>query len=202
SIFVTTFNVGESSIRKLGCIAKWIPRDYDVYAVGLQECVQLVQLRAAIHEHLGGPSEYCIYTNEIGQVYKALGYHGHIALTVLVRAAMVADGTVVEEERVTTEVRRGKNLGLRRASNKGAVGLAFRVNDSRVGFVAAHLAADSKGRSRGGKRHADARDILARTVLVADDLGIDAHLSHHHLVVMGDLNYRMGGLPPEEILDR
>ena len=56
----------------------------------------------------------------------ALGYHGYIAILVLVRSALVSSGAWTEVTVASSTVRRGKKV-TRRLSNKGAAGLAFRA---------------------------------------------------------------------------
>ena len=72
-------------------------------------------------------------------------------------------------------VHRGKKLvkGVRRASNKGAVGAAFRYHDTTIAFVTCHLAADKKGRSNLGGRLKDTRMVLEGMELEYDALGFD-----------------------------
>lgn len=40
--------------QSIGDLGAWIPQGYDVYVVGLQECLCMEELQAAIHKHLGG----------------------------------------------------------------------------------------------------------------------------------------------------
>ncbi len=57
-------------------------------------------------------------------------------------------------------MKRGKQLPLLgRASNKGGVGLPFRLYDASVAAVTAHMASDSRGRSRREQRDKDARQV-------------------------------------------
>ncbi len=42
--------------QSIGDLGAWIPHGYDVYVVGLQECLCMEELQAAIHKHLGGAS--------------------------------------------------------------------------------------------------------------------------------------------------
>lgn len=72
-IFVTTFNMGESFEEST--VPYWIPEGYDVYAVGVQECMDLENLRGSIMRHLNRTEEgrYVMKTNEIGSTVKSLG---------------------------------------------------------------------------------------------------------------------------------
>lgn len=64
----------------------WIPRGglYDIYAVGVQECLIPDQLCKAIHFFIG-PSQYTYFTESIGSGTTTLGFHGFIQLMVFVR---------------------------------------------------------------------------------------------------------------------
>jgi len=45
-LFVTTLNVGGvKDVASLGDIKQWIPPGYDIYCIGLQECLILEDLR-------------------------------------------------------------------------------------------------------------------------------------------------------------
>lgn len=48
-----------------------------------QECIILDDLRQALHEHLGGPSEYTMFQADVGA---ATMLYGTIALTAFARA--------------------------------------------------------------------------------------------------------------------
>tara|TARA_B100000767_G_C19355802_1_gene365738 strand:+ start:109 stop:369 length:261 start_codon:yes stop_codon:yes gene_type:complete len=58
------------------------------------------------------------------------------------------------------KVRRGTQVGLAHASNKGAVGAAFRMHQHTVAVVSAHLAADKKGRVHLERRLRDVCEVL------------------------------------------
>src|SRR5690606_5885178 len=112
----TTYNLGECSLDSLGDLTAWIPLGYDLYAIGVQECLCLEELRTAIHRYLGGTSRYAVFSNEIGSANTTLGFHGFIALTVFVRTPYIETGVVRLTETAQKEVRKGMNLGLARAA--------------------------------------------------------------------------------------
>lgn len=85
----------------------------------------------------------------------------------------------------------GTNLVFTTAENKGAVGLLFQIHETNIGFVTAHLPSDTKGKSKLAKRNASVDTILKEIVLASEDAGFDLQLQHDHIVIMGDLNYRM-----------
>ena len=50
-LFVTTFNLGEASLEGHE-VAAWLPVGFDLYAIGVQECMDLARLRSAALDHL------------------------------------------------------------------------------------------------------------------------------------------------------
>lgn len=192
SIFITTLNMGEAPLESvIGDVKDWIVEGHDIYAIGLQECIDLVGLRELILNHLGGPSKYCMYTTSIGSGNTSLGYHGFIALTVFVKSSEVLAGHVFATKPAAEAAATGTDLIITTAQNKGAVGIALHIHDTSIGFVTCHLPSDSKGKSKLTKRNASAHAILKDVTLAPEDLGFDLHLQHDHVFVFGDLNYRM-----------
>lgn len=190
SIFATSFNQGEAPFASMGNVNEWIPLGHDIYAIGLQECMCLDELRAAIHAHLG-KEEFTIHTCEIGSNNTALGFHGFIALTVFIRTSDLKAGHIKMTEASAGDVASGADLIITTAANKGAVGLPFQIHDTTIGFVCTHLPSDSKGKSRLSKRNGNARSMLKEVVLATEDIGCDLQLQFDHIIIMGDMNYRM-----------
>mmetsp|Transcript_920 Transcript_920/g.1773 ORF Transcript_920/g.1773 Transcript_920/m.1773 type:complete len:794 (+) Transcript_920:1537-3918(+) len=202
-LFVTTFNMGEAPAAEVANdISAWIPEGYDVYAIGVQECMELPQLRNLLHTHLG-KKLYTMYTNEIGSTEKNLGYHGMIAITVFARTEDVKSGAFAPSGSVDKGVRSmGRTLpGGYKAQNKGVAGLGFYYHNTTLGFVTGHFAADSGGKRRFMQRNKNTHDGLDNTVLVSADVGASLTHQHHHVFVMGDLNYRMTGEPSHILQD-
>lgn len=203
SLFTTTFNMGEGEVpEELG---QWIPAGHDIYVIGVQECMYLDELRAKIQLHLETLHRVAFTQccREIGRTNTALGYHGHIAITIYVKTSEVQSGAFALPSGAKNQVNRGKSFGLGRASNKGAVGFAFKYYDRSLAVVTCHLTSDSKGQNRVTKRNADTVGILQDLQLDSDHTGFDFPLMHHHSIILGDLNYRMvkQGASPEEIID-
>ncbi|KAJ0411471.1 hypothetical protein ATCC90586_008520 [Pythium insidiosum] len=91
-LFVSTFNMGEGSISA-DELAKWIPRGYDIYVIGVQECLQLQELRQMLRRRIEGDEHsaqragargssararfvrYKMFCREIGSTTTTLGYH-------------------------------------------------------------------------------------------------------------------------------
>ncbi|KAG7387745.1 hypothetical protein PHYPSEUDO_013750 [Phytophthora pseudosyringae] len=203
NIFVSTFNMGEARLTPAQ-LDKWIPLGHDIYVIGLQECLHLVNTRSLIRQHLEGgrprpaasgaarrASKFHQFNREIGSKNTSLGYHGHIAITVFIRSSDVDNGAFYMPPVVQQEVNVGKSLVLGRASNKGAVGFAFRYYDTSFSFVACHLSSDPKGKSKVRRRNRDSQDILKELHLNLEDVGFEFPHVHHHSFVLGDLNYRL-----------
>jgi hypothetical protein len=133
--------MGEGRLEDISSIDKWIPKGYDIYAIGVQECLVLPELRELLKKEIG--SEYTMFTHEIGSTNTSLGFHGMIALTVFARTGDVRAGRFCPEH--IDELSQGKKIGTRRMQNKGTVGLSFRYHDTSLAFLTAHLASDSNG---------------------------------------------------------
>ncbi|KAM3567420.1 hypothetical protein VYU27_010434, partial [Nannochloropsis oceanica] len=179
SIFTSTFNLG--GVNDLahigGSLDEWLPPDYDVYCIGVQECTILEDLRLALHKHLGGASHYTMFQAEIGA---ASVLYGTIALTTFARVRDVASGAFSAINALTSRVKNGVNLVVTKTANKGMVGMAFRYHDSTLAFVTAHFASDSGGKTRLKRRNADAYVLLRALCLTDTEEGFDFHLEHHH----------------------
>lgn len=189
--------------------------------------MDLADLQTKIHHHLvvGSQCKFVYYSREIGKRATALGYHGYIALTVFVRESAVLEGRFQMPYRQSSnksaqEVFRGKSLLVfGRASNKGAVGMSFRYENTSFAFATCHLASDSSSnrlpkrkKSRESKktsaskferRNQDAMQILQQLYLDDEDYGFGFPLLHHHSFILGDFNYRMTrrAANPQEMLE-
>ena len=180
TLFVTTFNMGPmKDLQQLrGQLGEWVPLGYDVYAVGLQECSCVDELRQTLHQHLGGPEAYLMFEAEVAA---ATLLYGSIALTVFARAGDVASGAFAAVGAETSRVRNGVNLVVTKAGNKGMTALSFRYHDATLAFVTCHYASDSGGKKRLAQRNADARRTL-KEIRLTDDEGFDVTMHHHHTV--------------------
>ncbi|OWZ23068.1 Transmembrane protein [Phytophthora megakarya] len=183
AIFASTFNMGEKDVNEHE-LREWIPLGQDVYVIGVQECMDLNDLQFRILRHLvsGSTGKYVHYSREIGKRATALGYHGYIALCIFVRATAVASGRFRMPHRQSSnknaqEVFRGKSLLLfGRASNKGAVGMSFRFDDTSFAFVTCHLASDSSSLKR-AKRKKSAYSVLQTQK--GGDISVESNLNNN-----------------------
>ncbi|RYG42018.1 hypothetical protein EON68_02385, partial [archaeon] len=154
-IFTGTWNMAEVEPPAAWCHA-FIPRNVDIVALSIQECMHTDAILAAVRSHLGGG--WLEIEHRVGSTMKGLGFHGHISCAVWVRDWLVTSGMCKLSKAVRGSVPLGMNLFVTRASNKGAVAIsiplrlpdaqgALTVSSSLV-FVSCHLAADHKGSSR------------------------------------------------------
>lgn len=135
SVFITTLNMGEAALDSVyGDVKDWIVQGHDIYAIGLQECIEMNGLRDLILNHLGGPSRYAMYTTSIGSGNTSLGYHGYIALTVFVKMSEIESGFVYAIKPAMDTAATGTDLIITTAQNKGAVGIALHIHDTSIGI--------------------------------------------------------------------
>ncbi len=60
-IFATTYNMGGSGgVLDPKQVAAWIPLDYDMYAIGLQECESVHEVVTAVQRRLGACVRACV----------------------------------------------------------------------------------------------------------------------------------------------
>lgn len=196
-LYTTTWNMGECEPAQ-EVMAAWLPPGYDVYSIGLQECMHFDETLAAIQSHLG--EGYVRYTAKIGDTKKSLGYHGYIAIVVFASKPIVDSGKFRLLEQASEHVKRGKNLGVTRAANKGGVGLPFKWYDTQVALVGCHLTSDSKkdGKnvSKVESRDKDVVEIIQHLSLDYDSSNFHFCNTSHHSFLMGDLNYRIDSDAP------
>lgn len=203
--FATTWNMGGVDLEALeaghfreALLPQWLPPDFSLYVLGVQECQCLRQFRADVHSHLGGPEAFVMFGDELGDDQFL---HGFIAITLFVRADDVATGAFHLHKGAVNKVAAGVSLGaLGHAPNKGMVGLSCRYYDVSLAFVTAHFASDSKGRNRVSKRNQHARTTLQALSLHNDSDDFEVHHQHHHQICLGDFNYRLSPATPTEVL--
>ncbi|OQR81634.1 hypothetical protein THRCLA_11553 [Thraustotheca clavata] len=205
-VFASTFNMAEGAVPSKPSLASWIPSGRDIYVIGLQECLVLDEVRAAILKHLQAVNgkSYTEYKREIGRRHTKLGYHGFIAISVYVPSSEVESGHFEMHMESSSKVHRGKSLiGMGRASNKGAVGFAFRYFNTTFAVVSCHLASDSSGKSKLLKRHKDSASVLRSLNPLSAVVEFDFQHLVHHTIFMGDLNYRLTSqkASPQDVLE-
>ncbi len=135
SLAVMTWNLGEAKLSdpaQLGPLLLPSGADTaaDIYLISLQECVDVdawVSLALACLQ-AGGAGTYSCTVEKIGSSQTWLGYHGYIAIVLLASPSLSAsdDFSVLGLGR---QLKTGKTLpgGLGHLSNKGGVGLSFRL---------------------------------------------------------------------------
>jgi len=208
TIFAATWNVGEQERPPSKEIfQQWLPQGRDAYLIGLQECLVPHAFARAFHEALGGTSAYRLIVEErIGSAQTALGCKGYIVLLVFLSSAAAESRAWSRAQVKKTTINLGTKIGagkmVARAPNKGAVGATFHFHSTTFKVVAAHMAADKRGSttSSSGQRIRDARTLLENLKLDYDLCGYDLHLSCHHVILLGDLNFRVV-LKPGDAVD-
>ena len=201
-LFCASYNLGEAAPPTADELRRWLPRGRDVYCVALQECLAPDAFAAALCAAVDG--DYVLSRRSLGSARKELGYHGFIALFVLVERRHVTSMAWQELTVAHSTVRRGKKvLGIRAltAANKGAVGTACRFHGTTIAFVGAHLNSDKRGVSKLEKRIRDTRYVCEGIELGFDALGFGLEACVHHVILLGDLNFRVG-LPLGTALER
>jgi len=120
-IVATTWNMGGGVGHKElegglpPVLHQWLPRDYDLYIIGVQECQCLRELRNVVHEYLDGPEAYAVYVRELGDS-RLLGV---IAVMMFVRTRHVTSGAFEVHQSAVGKVAAGVNLGpIGKAPNK------------------------------------------------------------------------------------
>lgn len=209
SLAVVTWNLGEAKLGDPGQLAPLLLPGgadgavaADIYLISVQECVDVdawVSLALACLQ-AGGAGTYSCTVEKIGSSQTWLGYHGYIAIVLLASPSLSAssDFSVLGLGR---QLKTGKALpgGLGHLSNKGGVGLSFRLGGSSFAAVGCHLPSDSGGDKEGNmksklaKRNEQVHSLL--NSLELDNLSgvedVDCCDLFHHTFFLGDLNYRL-----------
>jgi hypothetical protein len=107
SFYVCTWNMGECDVPNN--IGDLVPGDFDMYVIGVQECLVLEELTNELMSQMG--EEYSLHSLELGSSQTVLGFHGFIALICFVRRDLEESGVVERLDIASTSVKRGVNLG-------------------------------------------------------------------------------------------
>ena len=148
-ILTGTWNMAEQDCPSN--IGEFVTPGMDIYAIGVQECMDLAGLRRCVKAAVG--TDFIEMHSHIGKI--GFGYHGYIALVVLVKQWLVMAGIADCSRVVRKSVAMGVNLVVTRATNKGAVLISLPMRlpqaDGSLGpvvvfhFVTCHLASDKGG---------------------------------------------------------
>ncbi|CEP00943.1 hypothetical protein PBRA_008255 [Plasmodiophora brassicae] len=179
SVFTGTWNVGEAAPPD--DVRRWLHRASlcDLVAIASQECVYdprppfttcVDDWVGSLHQALGGPDDYVLVKHE-----------GLWGIRIVVFASSRIASLITTPKRRTVATGVGHVLG-----NKGGACVALQLRHSSFCFVSMHLAAHQH---RSARRNADLSDIL-RGIQFASTM-TDAVHQFDHLVLMGDLNYRV-----------
>jgi len=172
-VFTTTWNCGNKLPEDDTLIAKWIPKGFDIYAVGTQENSHTDDLAQLIKKSLDSSIVHLTH------VMIADGKGGHIRLDVF-----VTEATNQRVSKVASAQERTGIAGV--VGNKGGVCVRLDIGETSIAFLSAHLAAH-QGKKKMEKRNSDVAEIL--NGIFFDQM--DVVNQFNHVFFMGDLNYRL-----------
>lgn len=176
SIMLGTWNVGGAPIPPV--LDGWVPnissKQFDIYVLAFQECGMVdkkIPVNESIDRHfaIGRRPDYVTLVSES---------MWELRLFVVVRRSLVR---MIRNLRVDTKAT-GK---FQIFGNKGGIGCAFDLLETRLCFVSAHLAARTE---RVVERNNMLRQMLETLKLSSSPT--DVCSSAEHVFVLGDLNYR------------
>jgi phosphatidylinositol-3,4,5-trisphosphate 5-phosphatase 2 len=175
-IFCGTFNVGETS--GIVDLSPWFacagPTPCDIYAIGIQEAAGPDREWAeSVTESLS-----TFVREPFALISKAILWK--IRLAVFVRVRDLHRISNVRSDSVGTGI--ANMLG-----NKGGVAVSFDMDQTSFCFVGCHLASGTEHCTR---RNDDFSDIMRRMVIDRQARGADMAALFHHVIWLGDLNYR------------
>jgi len=177
-LFVTTFNVGDAPPPAQ--FDGWLPSSgspYDIIVIGVQECSykhssEYVDARdhfeKKVRAHVG--EDYYLLSKSV---------HWDRALIIYMKKKLQGATSSVETDYVATGI-----AGI--LGNKGGMAAKFRVHGHSFCFINSHLAAHAK--------NLDARNANYKEIVSSLKLGrkqFDVLHQFHHVVWVGDLNYRV-----------
>jgi len=179
NVFVGTWNVGNA--EPSADLTSWLQKKdsanvpFDIYVIGVQECDYKPKKGACaahfikrVHETVGGE-------------YEIVKYHSlmQMRIAVLAKAPIAKQITNINVSREATGI--GGVIG-----NKGGVVTTFDLADTRMAFINSHLAAHQ---NKTEKRNEDVAEVLQGVAIGKGK--VDLLHQYHHVVWMGDLNYRL-----------
>ena len=182
-LFCGTWNVGGNSPPSIKELGAWLPRpgSVDVYAIALQEATH--DLGGVEGKMSGGVEGFwkALLLEHVGDGYAVVACRSllHIRFIVLAKKAHAFKITNVMTDTVGTGI-----AGV--YGNKGAVGCTLHFHETRLAFVACHLAAHEDATR---DRLEDVAQIVRALRLGNSEL--DAISQAHHTIWLGDLNYRV-----------
>lgn len=214
NLFCGTWNVNNKSLNENDAsLEKWLLQkdkdaNYDIYAIGFQEIVELNPMNVTIDGSKSVKSS--LYWQE--KIFECLDSSGVKYTQVASKHLVGILLFIFVKESLTTNI---SDVVIKNAAvgamgvmgNKGGISCSLKIFSTYVCFVCAHLAAK---RDNVKGRNADFHEIIRKTSFTPDAAGgmvIDGRplsiLDHEIVFWLGDLNYRIDEiLSTEEVFDK
>jgi hypothetical protein len=190
TVFTGSWTVGNASPSEVD-LSSWIPRNqYDVYVIGVQECMYEAARDMCDKEVFPSCSAEWLTQLQmtIGNEYQVITSVSlrEIRITAFVRKSLASGLSGVYSDNVATGI--GNVVG-----NKGGVAITFSMGHQSFCFLNCHLAAHQHKQE---DRNDDIRLIL-QDLALRTPLGVCE--SYDVVFIMGDLNYRLDFGPETEV---
>eukprot|EP00949_MAST-11_sp_MAST-11-sp1_P002419 g2419.t1 len=174
-LVVSTWNTGGSDAPSAATVQSWLPKDGNLYAIGLQECTQREKWTDALQDVLA-TTRGCSLIASIGLL--------HMQLLIFADEASAPLVSEIRKDSCATGV-------LNTLGNKGATAVSLRILDgTSICFVSCHLAARAP-QQWVLERAKNFRMICANLKNIRKDKSFEFLHQHDHVLWMGDLNYRV-----------
>ena len=183
SLYVSTWNMsGCTSQLSHNDMLHWLPLDYDLYAIALQQCRSIKQIQERILEVLGGPNLFQAFKNlTVGQSSLLL-----FARLSLMKAGVLSSTRLNDSAKFET-----KTKGLMTSlTGKGCILMQIVFHNTTMAFVAVNLDDEIYGLER---RAADLEFCLRASGIVqseTNEIGTPVLNSVQHVFLFGNFGIK------------
>jgi Endonuclease/Exonuclease/phosphatase family 2 len=188
-IWVGSWNMGAKPFRieQRAEISKVVPLGYHMYVFGIQEGVG-VELFEYLDYYLRSVGVHRIPSDVRveGRGDGSFVHPKYTGIAVYVSREIESDVRLIDTAAISLGISQG---------SKGAALMAFRIYDSTIAFLTAHLSA-----SKPEDRKENYRHIVDEAGRAIGDANFQLLEQFHHVVFFGDLNYRTRGLDASHVL--
>eukprot|EP01087_Luapelamoeba_hula_P021335 TRINITY_DN742_c1_g1_i3.p1 TRINITY_DN742_c1_g1~~TRINITY_DN742_c1_g1_i3.p1 ORF type:complete len:1330 (-),score=217.58 TRINITY_DN742_c1_g1_i3:71-4060(-) len=184
SVFLGTWNLGNADPPKE--MGTWITRAHDIVVIGAQECEYNGRIGDSNSTESDWFARICLV---LGEGYVTIASKSLVDMRMIVLARR-EHYYKISRVRIGSEATGIGNV----YGNKGGIGVSMCFNETKLCFIASHLAAHDR---RVDARNSDFAAIVNNMHLGASPF--DATNFFHATFWLGDLNYRIS-LPREEVL--